>query len=53
MLHLKAMKKIIRYWKLKAMQEKELTMGVSCIEKNPSLGIAVWYHLAKPCYARQ
>ena len=35
------------------MQEKGSIMVVRCWEKNPSLGITVWHHSAKPCDAKQ
>ena len=38
---------------VKGMQEKESIMVVWCRWKNPSLGITVWHHLAKPRDAKQ
>ena len=43
----------IKRWRPKGMQEKESVMVVWCRKKNPSLGITVWHHSAKPRDAKQ
>ena len=43
----------IKCWRSKGIQEKESIMVVRCGQKNPSLGITVWHHPAKPCESKQ